>query len=83
MSKLERWQKPFKNLPKQARFIAVDHGSCYWYARRPKPLWYCWGFTRPSTLKYSRLGFIKHLKEPRDWRTAIRAVEPNERVKTK
>ena len=91
MSKLERWQKPFKGLPLNARWVAADGcGSCYWYRSRPLqvsvcsiPRLCCWGFTSPNLGTTARFGFLMEAPAPRDWRTAIRAVEPSERVKTK
>jgi len=75
----ERWQQPFKDLPPEAEWIAVDRdGMCYWYGVRPPRGENWWVFVWPECL--NKFGFIECTWAPADWTTAIRAVMPEERI---
>ena len=72
---VERWMKPFKNLPETANWIAVDSdGMCYWYEVRPRCMVWVWSFGSEGVANW-----MKRLKRPSDWKNAIREVHPSER----
>jgi len=77
MSKrLERWQKPFKNLPRGAMWVtAAKYGDCYCYEDFPKALHSMW-FVKRTKGSF----WIGTYKPPAHWTISIRSVKPEERV---
>jgi len=75
----ERWMKPFKNLPAEATWVAVNSSrACFWYQNRPSRGVAIW---LPSDLtRVSLYGHIANDVEISDWETAIRPVMPEERI---
>jgi len=75
----EQWQKPFKNLPAEATWVAVNSSrACFWYQNRPSRGVAIW---LPSDLtRVSLYGHIANDVEISDWETAIRPVMPEERI---
>jgi len=77
MKTLERWRKPFKDLPSDANWIAVNiHGLSHWYSVAP---YYLSGFWVNEGLS-GYLGRFPTLAHPYVWRKSIREVMPEERV---
>ena len=80
---IDDWKTPFENLPSNANWISVDQvGVCCWHWAKPYHVSHFWLSRDAFVADFSKhvLGRVCPWIQSEEWRTAIREVQPEERV---